>query len=275
MNRPAPFLPPPGPQGASPKRLRLRRAAAALAAGTTTLAMAQASLPDTPVRHECLARLTPMPAERPACLFTLERAALKVTLAHRWERADRSLRWQRHPETTEWTDAADGSARHTLLGALPGPLWVLLVEQRGRRPRFELVNGTAGSSRPVQRWAVPALPVASPDGRWLLVVDDGHGQGPAVVALWQRMTVGGTASAGGAGGAAPPSVLRWQQAWRYEPPAGVSYRFERWRPDGAALSLGWWHARARPGCPREGAVQLRDGPYGWDLYPAAPPDCPH
>jgi hypothetical protein len=214
-----------------------------------------------------------MPTERPACLLALERAALKAAAAHRWERADRHLRWHRPAETLAWTDADDGIRRHTLLGALPGPLWVLLVEQRGQRPRFEMIHGATGPERPAQRWVTPSLPVPSPDGRWLLVVDDGQGHGAAVVALWQRMALSVTATEGGAAAAA--TTLRWQQVWRYEPPAGVRYRFERWRPDGAALTLGWWHARARPGCPQEGTVQLRDGPYGWDLYPAAPPDCPH
>ena len=75
---------------------------------------------------------------------------------------------------------------------------------------------------------------------------------------------------------APPGGLRllgrvdarWRVLLYQELPGGMGLQFQNWRSDGAAVRLQWHCVDGS-----SGAVQLRDGPYGWDFVPALPGRC--
>lgn len=78
------------------------------------------------------------------------------------------------------------------------------------------------------------------------------------------------------GPAAPPGGLRllgrvdarWRVLLYQELPGGMGLQFQSWRGDGAAVRLQWHCVDGS-----SGAVQLRDGPYGWDFVPPLPSRC--
>ncbi|MFD2452970.1 hypothetical protein [Ideonella paludis] len=54
--------------------------------------------------------------------------------------------------------------------------------------------------------------------------------------------------------------------------------FKGWRGDGGAVRMDWqWQRGGSPCTPigaTAGQVQLRDGPYGWEITPELPLRCP-
>lgn len=117
------------------------------------------------------------------------------------------------------------------------------------------VQFTLASLASGQRLTVDAPPWPAPDGHLMVTVAPGPPSEGDRLALLQR------------------SGTRWSQVFRYDAPAGLQLSFRRWRADSAALHLHWQRA-ARPDCPAaEGAIQLRDGPFGWDFVPPLPPLC--
>lgn len=137
---------------------------------------------------------------------------------------------------------------HRYLGRLERlQLHAIRVEAPGQRAAWWLV-GEAGQP-PLK---VEALPVPGPLGRHFMVVD-GNG-----LSLYQR------------------SGARWSLAFRFDAAPGLSWAFKGWRADEAAVRLEWIWPEAATGCPgqaAQGQLQLRDGPYGWDLVPEAPHRC--
>jgi hypothetical protein len=146
-----------------------------------------------------------------------------------------------------------GPGRHAYyLGSLDGlDADLVLILADGQAPQFDWL--AAGSPSPLP---LPALPSPSADGRWLLVVSAPDNGAQASITLVQKVGA------------------RWSQQFRYEPPAGLRYNFLGWRSDAAAVRLAW-RREVATGCgPRQGLIQLRDGPYGWDFFPAPPAACP-
>lgn len=180
------------------------------------------------------------------CLARLEAAALSGSGGTvRREGAELTLQFGQHPPA-RFVDQAPVS--HQYLGRLDGVLLHLVrVGQPGRPSRWWLVSESGQAPLPVD-----AIPVAGPGGR-LFVVAGGNG-----LALYQR--------------AGP----RWSLQYRYEAAPGLSWAVRGWRADGAAVRLDWIWPDAPAACtgqPAQGQLQLRDGPYGWDLVPAAPRRC--
>lgn len=140
--------------------------------------------------------------------------------------------------------------RHRLLGELGQTGLALVVAQEGAVHRFWLVDLASPRA-----WSLPSLPWPSPDGR-LLALPSGPDASEASeggVSLWLRV---GT---------------RWTRPFVFEAP-GLQLEGRGWRADGAAFRLQW----SRAGTPKRctGALQLRDGPYGWELVPPPPAHCP-
>ena len=129
---------------------------------------------------------------------------------------------------------------------------LVLTLEDGQRPVFEWVAPGAQSAL-----RLDALPWPAPGGRLMVVVAGADGEPGGSITLWQR------------------AGNRWSQQFRYEPPGSVIYQFHNWRADGAALRLDWQRgATSGQRCqPRQGSLQLRDGPYGWDFVPAPPAAC--
>jgi len=149
--------------------------------------------------------------------------------------------------------ADDGGWRqHFYLGSVDGlEAQLVLTLEDGRRPVFEWVSNGSQSALHLD-----ALPWPAPGGRLMVVVAGAEGEPGGSITLWQR------------------AGERWSQQFRYEPPGSVIYQFHSWRADGASLRLGWQRGSAGQPCqPRQGSLQLRDGPYGWDFTPAPPSAC--
>jgi hypothetical protein len=127
---------------------------------------------------------------------------------------------------------------HTYLGRLDGVL--LHVVRAGASHALWLVGE---SGQPPLK--VAAVPVPAPGGRHFVVV------AANTLALYQR------------------SGPRWSLQFRYDAPAGLAWQLKSWRPDAAAVRLDWHCAGQATG----GSLQLRDGPYGWDLVPEPPARC--
>lgn len=171
-----------------------------------------------------------------ACLSAAEAQALReVPGLVRREGASLTLQFGLHPPA-RFEDQP--GLTHTYLGRLDGVL--LHVVRAGSPNALWLV---AESGQPPLK--VEAVPVPAPGGRHFVVV-----QGNAL-ALYQR------------------SGPRWSLQFRYDAPAGLAWRLRSWRPDAAALRLDWICSGQATG----GTLQLRDGPYGWDLVPEPPARC--
>jgi hypothetical protein len=181
-----------------------------------------------------------------ACLGQLEAAALRDSAgAVRREGAQLTLQFglqaaarfvDQPPITNLYLGRLDGVLLHVVRAAQPGrPASWWLVGESGQAPL-----------------AVDALPVGGPGGRHFVVA---AGQ---ALALYQR------------------SAARWSLQYRYEAAPGLSWAVKSWRADAAAVRLEWIWPEAPAACagqPAQGQLQLRDGPYGWDLVPEPPRRC--
>ncbi|MBN8488779.1 MAG: hypothetical protein J0M20_13795 [Burkholderiales bacterium] len=131
------------------------------------------------------------------------------------------------------------------LGPLADSGLQLLAEfPAGQPPVFRL----AGEGAPPLALPGPAWP--APGGRLLISVGPLAGGSAAVVLIGRVET-------------------RWRVLLRQEAAAGAQLTFVGWRSDAAAARL-QWSCRGSPAL----AVQLRDGPFGWDWFPALPAGCP-
>lgn len=147
------------------------------------------------------------------------------------------------------TDPAH-ALRHVYLGEL-GITDLQLVRTVGPAAPQVLMLVAESGQTPM---AADDVPWPAPGGRLVVVV------APRSLTLWLR------------------TALRWTQAFRYEPPAGVRLSFKGWRGDGGAVRVDWhWQRGGSPcrplGAP-SGQVQLRDGPFGWEITPELPLRCP-
>lgn len=137
---------------------------------------------------------------------------------------------------------------HQYLGRLEGlQLHAVRVASPGQRSAWWLV-GDAGQP-PLK---VDALPSAGPGGRHFVVVSGN------ALSLYQR------------------SGPRWSLVFRFDASSGLSWAVKGWRADEAAVRLEWIWPEAPSACAgqaAQGQLQLRDGPYGWDLVPEAPHRC--
>ena len=181
-----------------------------------------------------------------ACLAQLEAAAVRDSAgAVRREGPQLSLQFGLQPPA-RFVDQAPVS--HQYLGRLDGVLLhVVRTAQVGRPSSYWLV-GESGQS-PLQ---VDALPSPAPGGRHFVVASGN------TLALYQR------------------SGPRWSLQFRFEAAPGLSWAVKGWRADAAAVRLEWLWPEARTACPgqaTQGSLQLRDGPYGWDLVPEPPHAC--
>lgn len=130
----------------------------------------------------------------------------------------------------------DGILLHVVRATAPGklPVW-WLVGESGQQPL-----------------KVDALPNPAPGGRQFVVAAGN------TLALYQR------------------SGPRWSLQYRLEAPPGLGWAVKGWRPDAAAVRLEWIWPEAPSACAgqaAQGQLQLRDGPYGWDLVPQPPRRC--
>jgi len=181
-----------------------------------------------------------------ACLAQLETVALQSSAgAARRDGAQLTLQFGLHP-VARFADQQP--VAHLYLGRLDGLLLHLVrAAQSGRPSRWWLVgeNGQA----PLM---VDALPVAAPGGRHFVVANGNS------LALYQR------------------SGPRWSLQYRLDAAPGLSWGVKGWRADAAAVKLEWIWPDAPAACAGQapqGLLQLRDGPYGWDLVPEAPRRC--
>lgn len=185
----------------------------------------------------------------PHCAAELETQALRShpTLAQRDGATLALTPAQVEPQT--FVNGADGSPSYHYLGPLAGTdLQLLLMQASGQSPRFLAVDPAAGA-----RLMLDAPPWPAPGGRLMVVTAAAHGGQAGSVALFHRVNA------------------QWRLLFRFEPMVGMGFQFRSWRQDAASLRLDW----VCEGSPaRTGALQLRDGPYGWDLVPAAPASCP-
>ena len=149
-------------------------------------------------------------------------------------------------------DPAGRPGRHAYyLGPLDGlDADLVLILEDGQPPRFDWLAMGSPSALPL-----PGLPWPSANGRWLFVVGAAVDGATASITLVQKVGA------------------RWSQQFRYQPPAGLHYSFLGWRSDAAAVRLAWRRGAAAACRPRSGQLQLRDGPYGWDFFPAPPTAC--
>lgn len=181
-----------------------------------------------------------------ACLAQLEAAAVRDSAgAVRREGPQLSLQFGLQPAVRF---ADQGPLSHQYLGRLDGVLLhVVRGAQAGHPSRYWLV-GESGQA-PLQ---VDALPSAAPGGRHFVVASGN------ALALYQR------------------SGPRWSLQFRFEAAPGLSWAVKGWRADAAAVRLEWLWPEARSACAgqaTQGSLQLRDGPYGWDLVPEPPHAC--
>ncbi|WP_374674740.1 hypothetical protein [Ideonella sp.] len=181
-----------------------------------------------------------------ACLAGLERDALRQAgAAAQRQGAELRLQFGAHAPA-RFVDQPP--VTHLYLGRLDGlALHLVRAAQPGRLPAWWLVG--EGAQPPLR---VDALPVAGPLGRHFIVASG------AMLALYER------------------AGDRWSMPYRFEAPAGLTWEVRGWRADEAAVRLGWTWPDGPSACAgqgAQGALQLRDGPYGWDLVPEAPRRC--
>ena len=181
-----------------------------------------------------------------ACLDQLEAAALRDSAgaAHR-EGPQLTLQFGLQPAARF---ADQGPLAHRYLGRLDGVLLHLVrASSPNQLPAYWLV-GESGQA-PLK---IDALPAPAPGGRHFVVASGG------ALALYQR------------------SGPRWSLQYRFDAPTGLSWAVKGWRADAAAVRLEWIWPEAPTACRgqvAQGTLQLRDGPYGWDLVPEAPRRC--
>ena len=181
-----------------------------------------------------------------ACLSQLEAAALREsTGAAKREGPQLTLQFGLQP-AARFVDQPP--LTHTYLGRLDGVLLhVIRAATPTQLPAYWLVGE---SGQPPLR--VEALPSAGPGGRHFVVASGN------MLALYQR------------------SGPRWSLQYRFEAAPGLSWAVKSWREDAAAVRLEWIWPDAPAACAgqaAQGGLQLRDGPYGWDLVPQPPRRC--
>lgn len=181
-----------------------------------------------------------------ACLGQLETAALRESAgAARREGPLLTLQFGLQPEARF---ADQPPLVHTYLGRLDGILLhVIRAASPAHPPAYWLVGE---SGQPPLR--VDALPSPGPGGRHFVVASGN------TLALYQR------------------SGPRWSLQYRFEAPQGLSWAVKSWREDAAAVRLEWIWPEGPSACAgqaAQGGLQLRDGPFGWDLVPQAPRRC--
>ena len=213
----------------------------ALALGVL-LAAASPAAAETPVGHpllrDCGANGMCTSAQEARALADPQAAARRERGVLRVGRDEARLQ---HFDDTE-------AGRFLYLGPL-GETGLHLVQwlQAGQPARYRL----AGPGSPPDL-VLDAAPWPSADGRLIAVaVPAGNGAAGSLTVL-QRVGVA------------------WRLLYRYEPAPGLGFAFRGWRADGAAMRLDWACAAHSGVTP----VQLRDGPFGWDLVPPTPPACP-
>jgi hypothetical protein len=190
---------------------------------------------DTPVSARCAAELEAQALRSHPVLAQRDGVTLALTPP------------QGEPQT--FVNTADASLSYHYLGPLAGTdLQLLLMQATGTAPRYVLVDAGTGT-----RLAVEAPPWPAPGGRLMVVTAAAHGGQAGSVSLFNRVNT------------------QWRLLFRFEPAAGMGFQFRSWRQDAASLRLDWV---CEGGPSHSGSLQLRDGPYGWDLVPAAPARCP-
>lgn len=156
-----------------------------------------------------------------------------------------TLHFGLHPEA-RFVDQP--SLAHRYLGRLDGVLLhVVRAAQPNQLPGYWLVSE---NTQPPLR--VAALPVPAPGGRHFVVVSGSD------LSLYQR------------------SGPRWSLQYAFGAPPGLSWAVKGWRSDAAAVRLEWLWPEAPAACAgqaAQGTLQLRDGPFGWDLVPQPPRRC--
>lgn len=200
------------------------------------------------------------------CLAALERTALAQSAGQvRRDGAVLVVNTQAGPVNFDDARPATGQApgyapteRHRYLGRMNevDAHWVLALPP-GAPLEAARVWLVADAGPPVL--ALEDLPWPSPGGRLLVLTRAVAGPRPSVLALYMK------------------AGTRWSLAYRYEAPAGLNYQFRSWRNDGAAVRLEWERTGAARDCATlagSGSIQLRDGPYGWDLVAPVPASCP-
>lgn len=201
-----------------------------------------------------------------ACLEALERTAL-AQAAGAVQREGHVLvlatqagpvRFDDHRPATGQAPGYAATERHRYLGRLNevDAHWVLALPPGAplEAARYWLVSD---AGPPVL--ALEELPWPSPGGRLLVFARAVAGPRPSVLGLYMK------------------AGTRWSLVYRYEAPAGLNYQFRSWRNDGAAVRLEWERTGAARACATQagsGSIQLRDGPYGWDLVAPVPASCP-
>lgn len=181
-----------------------------------------------------------------ACLDQLETTALRDSAgAAQREGPQLTLQFGLQP-AARFVDR--GPLIHRYLGRLDGVLLHLVrAWAPNQLPSYWLV-GESGQA-PLK---IDALPSPAPGGRHFVVASGG------ALALYQR------------------SGPRWSLQYRFDAPQGLSWAVKGWRADAAAVRLEWIWPEAPTACrgqAPQGVLQLRDGPYGWDLVPEAPKRC--
>lgn len=151
----------------------------------------------------------------------------------------------------QFTDAADGSRLHLYEGRVARGTHHLVTQRSPTAPdtvlAVWLVQPSTGRQQPL---AGP--PHLATEQRLLLAMPhDGHS-----LVLLQRS------------GEGPEE--RWRQQFRFDPPPGLALAWQRWRQDGLAAHLQWRWQGPSARCQQQGRTQLREGPYGWELFPAPP-----
>lgn len=214
---------------------------------SATLAAAEPPPPVHPVLKACDGEVTP------ACGTLLESRALREHpgLARR----DGATLWLTPPtgEPQRFDDGPEGTPRQFYLGPATGTdSPVVLTWARGQAPRYGLAGGGAA---PLM---LDAPPWPAPGGRMLVTAALASADQPGSVSLFLRVGA------------------QWRRLVRFEPASGLGFVVRGWRGDGAVVRLDWvWRAGT---CGEHGVAtgttQLRDGPFGWDLFPPPPTSCP-
>jgi hypothetical protein len=230
-------------------------AACGLATSGVPAAAAMPAAEPPPAAHPLLKFCETEPT--PACGAALEARALRehpeaarrdgaVLLVN--TPSGEPLRLEDRPDTVP-----EGALQHFYLGPLAGTESLLVqLWSPGQPARYLLLSGG------MTALALEAPPWPAPSGRLLVTV--------------------APATAGETGGVSLFNLAgnQWRRLYRFEPAAGLGFTFHGWRADSAALRLDWaWRAGlCGEHAAASGSTQLRDGPYGWDLFPALPTRCP-
>lgn len=180
------------------------------------------------------------PALPEACTEALELLALRQ-LAGGVQRDGAQLHFAKG--TPAQLDDSEADGRHRLLGALGDSGLLLVLRQRSGQPPEFLLQGPGALNRPL-----PDAPWPAPGGRLMALASAARSGQPA--RLWLLGRVG----------------AQWRVLEQLEGRPGLGFSVLGWRSDGAALRLQWHCADSTA----TGALQWRDGPYGWDLLPAWP-----